>query len=296
MTVFTGSAVALITPFDEQGEIDWQAYEQLIEFHLSNKTDALVITGTTGEVSTLTDDEQILLIERAVTLAKGKVPIIAGAGINDTRHSIELCQRAEQVGADALLVVTPYYNKTNYQGMIQHYTAIADAVSIPIILYHVPSRTGTTLSVEQVKVLSQHPNIVGIKDATGDMTYTQSLFETIDMSNFAVYSGNDDLIYDILALGGKGVISVLANVAPKETHDLCATYFNGDTENAQALQNDFSQLINDLFIEVNPIPVKYLSYLLGYNQNSYRLPLWEPSDSVKEKLQQHLSRLQHYQK
>lgn len=296
MEIFKGSAVALITPFDETGAIDWPAFDALLTFHLENQTDALVITGTTGEVSTLTDEEQINLIKRAVEVVEGKIPIIAGTGINDTRHTIELSTKAQAAGADALLLVTPYYNKANHQGMLLHFTKIADAVSIPIILYHVPGRTGAVLSVEQVVELAQHPNIVAIKDATGDLSYTKALAEQVDLDQFAIYSGNDDLIYDILALGGKGVISVLANILPQETHQICQSYFEGDTETSYKLQNDYARLIDSLFAEVNPIPVKYMMHLMGYNQNAYRLPLWEPSEQVKKELESLLPVVKHYQK
>lgn len=296
MEIFKGSAVALITPFDETGAIDWPAFDALLTFHLENQTDALVITGTTGEVSTLTDEEQINLIKRAVEVVEGKIPIIAGTGINDTRHTIELSTKAQAAGADALLLVTPYYNKANHQGMLLHFTKIADAVSIPIILYHVPGRTGAVLSVEQVVELAQHPNIVGIKDATGDLSYTKALANQVDLEQFAIYSGNDDLIYDILALGGKGVISVLANILPQETHQICQSYFEGDTETSHQLQNDYARLIDSLFVEVNPIPVKYMMHLMGYNQNAYRLPLWEPSEQVKTELESLLPVVKHYQK
>lgn len=296
MEIFKGSAVALITPFDETGAIDWPAFDALLTFHLENQTDALVITGTTGEVSTLTDEEQINLIKRAVEVVEGKIPIIAGTGINDTRHTIELSTKAQAAGADALLLVTPYYNKANHQGMLLHFTKIADAVSIPIILYHVPGRTGATLTVEQVVELAQHPNIVAIKDATGDLSYTKALANQVDLEQFAIYSGNDDLIYDILDLGGKGVISVLANVLPQETHQICQSYFEGDTETSHKLQNDYARLIDSLFVEVNPIPVKYMMHLMGYNQNTYRLPLWEPSEQVKTELESLLPVVKHYKK
>ncbi|MBS4455823.1 4-hydroxy-tetrahydrodipicolinate synthase [Tuanshanicoccus lijuaniae] len=293
MEIFTGSAVALITPFSEQGEVDWPAFEALLQFHLENETDALVITGTTGEVSTLGDDEQIQLIERAVKVVNGKIPVIAGTGINDTRHSIVLSQAAEKVGADALLLVTPYYNKANTEGMLRHFTAIADAVSIPIILYHVPGRTGATLTVEQVVTLSQHPNIVAIKDATGDLDYTARLAAAVNLSEFAIYSGNDDLIYDVMALGGKGVISVLGNVLPRETHLLCQAYLDGQLEQSKQLQEQYAALIDALFVEVNPIPVKYLLHLMERVQNQYRLPLCQPSEAVKALLQNQLTTVKH---
>ena len=296
MPLFSGSAVALITPFTLAGEVDWSSYDDLIEFHLKNKTDALVIAGTTGEGSTLSDKEQIDLIKRAVQVAKGKKPIIAGTGKNDTRHTIFLSQEAEKVGADALLIVTPYYNKTNYQGMLNHYTAIADAVNLPIILYHVPGRTGATLSPEQVAKLAHHPNIVAIKDATGDLDYTKAVIELTKDQEFTVFAGNDDLIYQVMALGGKGVISVVANVAPNETHDICQLFLEGHKDQSIQLQANLLPLINSLFVEVNPIPVKYLNFLLGWNENVYRLPLWEPSDPVKEILKGFVNPLSQYRK
>lgn len=296
MELFTGSAVALITPFLESGEIDWPAFNNLIDFHLNNQTDALVITGTTGEVSTLTDEEQIELISVAVDRVAGRRPVIAGTGINDTRHSIFLSQAAEKAGADALLCVTPYYNKGNDEGLIRHFWSIADSVNIPVILYDVPGRTGVGLSVDQVVRLAKHPNIVAIKDARGDMDHTKQLAAALDLSQFAIYSGNDDLIYDVLEAGGKGVISVLANVAPKETHDLCQAFLSGDHQVAREIQDTYADLIDALFVEVNPIPVKYLSHLLGYNANAYRLPLWEPSAAVKELLETFVSVLSHYVK
>lgn len=296
MTIFTGSAVALVTPFLPDGQVDWAAFEDLVYFHLENETDALVITGTTGEVSTLSDQEQIDLIRRAVEIVKGQIPVIAGTGINDTQHSIYLSQEAEKVGADALLIVTPYYNKGNHQGLMRHFTSIADAVQIPIILYDVPSRTGVGLSVEQVVALASHPNIVAIKDAKGDMDHTKTLAQALNLDEFAIYSGNDDLIVPLMEAGGKGVISVLANVAPRETHCMTQAVLEGRIEEARKMQGDWNALIESLFLEVNPIPVKYGLYLLNRLNNVYRLPLWEPSDFVKNRLQQEIAAVGHYQK
>lgn len=294
MKYFTGSAVALITPFDSLGEVDWQAFDDLLTHHLTHQTDALVITGTTGEVSTLTDEEQIELIERAVLRCKGKKLVIAGTGINDTRHSIELSQAAERVGADMLLLVTPYYNKANEEGLFRHFTAIADSVNIPCILYHVPARTGTAMTPKQVAQLAQHPNIIGIKDATGDLNYTKEVINLTTEQEFYIYSGNDDLIADIMALGGKGVISVLANVLPDETHELCQLMLDGKTAEGYALQQEMMPLIEALFLEVNPIPVKYLLSQLRWNELIYRLPLWQPSDEVKHRLNQYISLASRY--
>lgn len=282
MLIYEGSAVALVTPFDERtNAIDWPAFEGLLDFHLENETDALVITGTTGESSTLSDGEQIELIKFAVDHVAGRLPIIAGTGINDTAHAIMLSQQAEMVGADALLIVTPYYNKTSPRGMLIHYKTIADSVGIPIILYHVPGRTAATLTVEQVVELSTHPNIVAIKDATGDLEYTKALREHLP-ADFAIYSGNDDLNLEILKLGGDGFISVTANILPRELHAQYQLYADSKLEEAEALTEKLAGINEALFIESNPIPVKYVSHTLGHIQNSYRLPLVEPSDETKE--------------
>ena len=287
MYIYEGSGVAILTPFVEETKaIDWPAFEALLDFHLENHTDALIITGTTGESSTLTDEEQIELIKFSVEHVNGRVPVIAGTGINDTAHAIKLSQQAEAVGADALLIVTPYYNKTSPKGMLAHFTAIADAVKTPIILYHVPGRTGAELTVEQVAELAQHPNIVALKDAAGDLDYTRRIREALP-DEFAIYSGNDDITLDILKLGGQGTISVTANILPQEIHDLCRYYREGKLEEADALNEKLAQINQDLFIESNPIPVKYIAYRLGLMANSYRLPLIDPSDENKMILDKH---------
>lgn len=281
MLIFEGSAVAILTPFNKRtNEIDWKAFEGLLDFHLENETDALVITGTTGESSTLSDGEQIELIKFAVDHVAGRLPIIAGTGINDTAHAIMLSQQAEQVGADALLIVTPYYNRTSTRGMLIHFKTIADSVNIPIILYHVPGRTAATLTVEQVVELSAHPNIVAIKDATGDLDYTKALREHLP-ADFAIYSGNDDINLEILKLGGDGFISVTANVLPRELHAQYQLFADGKIEEAEALTEKLADINEALFVESNPIPVKYLAHTLGHLDNSYRLPLVEPSDHTK---------------
>ncbi|UUX34052.1 4-hydroxy-tetrahydrodipicolinate synthase [Fundicoccus culcitae] len=293
MSLFTGSGVAILTPFLPNGEIDWDAYGKLVDFHLQHKTDAIIVTGTTGESVTLTDEEQIKLLQFTLERVDKKVPVIAGTGSNDTAHTIHLSRAAEAVGADGLLVVTPYYNKSNRQGMFLHFASIADSVNIPIILYHVPGRTGVELTVDQVVELSQHPNINGIKDATGDLAFTQAVIENTH-PDFAVYSGNDDNIYDVMAIGGQGVISVLANVAPEETHNIVQLYNDGKEAESQALHQSLAGLIESLFLEVNPIPVKYLAHLLGHCHNAYRLPLFEPSDLVKERLVNEAENLSQY--
>ena len=294
MGIYEGSAVALVTPFIENTkEIDWRAFESLLDFHLENNTDALVITGTTGESSTLSDEEQIELIKFAVRHAEEKLPIIAGTGINDTRHAIKLSQQAEHVGADALLIVTPYYNKASYNGMLAHFRAIADSVNIPIILYDVPSRTGTSLTPEQVGILAEHPNIVALKDAVGNLDYTRAVLDNVP-DDFAVYSGNDDLNYDIIALGGKGAISVTANILPKEVHDLCRLALDGHTEEAQQLNYKLEDINRDLFDEVNPIPVKYLVHKMNRCALSYRLPMVPPSEESAELLDTYLGLIEKY--
>lgn len=294
MSIYEGSAVAVVTPFIENTkEIDWRAFESLLDFHLENSTDALVITGTTGESSTLSDEEQIELIKFAVKHVEEKLPIIAGTGINDTRHAIKLSQQAEHVGADALLIVTPYYNKASYNGMLAHFRAIADSVNIPIILYDVPSRTGTSLTPEQVGILAEHPNIVALKDAVGNLDYTRAVLDIVP-DDFAVYSGNDDLNYDIIALGGKGAISVTANILPKEVHDLCRLTLDGHTEEAQQLNYKLEDINRDLFDEVNPIPVKYLVHKMNRCALSYRLPMIPPSEESAELLDTYLGLIEKY--
>lgn len=296
MLIYEGSAVAILTPFDERtNEIDWPAFEGLLDFHLENETDALVITGTTGESSTLSDDEQIELIKFAVDHVAGRLPIIAGTGINDTAHAIKLSQQAEMVGADALLIVTPYYNKTSPRGMTIHFRTIADSVNIPIILYHVPGRTGASFTVEQVVELSAHPNIVAIKDATGDLEYTKALRDQLP-AEFAIYSGNDDINLEILKLGGDGFISVTANVLPRELHAQYQLFAEGKIEEAEALTEKLAGINQALFIESNPIPVKYVAHTLGLLQNSYRLPLVEPSDETKAELTKYDDLLANYRK
>lgn len=294
MHIYEGSAVALVTPFDERtNEIDWTAFEELLDFHLDNLTDALVITGTTGESSTLTDGEQIELIKFAVDYVDGRVPIIAGTGINDTAHSIKLSQQAEMVGADALLIVTPYYNKTSYNGMIAHFTAIADSVNLPIILYHVPSRTGASLSPEQVSILSQHKNIVALKDAAGDLDYTQAVMDSVS-EDFAIYSGNDDLTNAIMQMGGHGTISVTANILPNEIHQLCQYNLDGQTEEANKLNEALDPINSDLFVEVNPIPVKYIAHKLDLCSLVYRLPLVPPAEETMDILDDYIGMTQAY--
>ncbi len=271
-TIFTGAGVALITPFDENG-INYDAFEKILEEQIANKTDAIIVCGTTGEAATMPDEEHKNAIRFAVKTVAGRVPVIAGTGSNDTAHGIELSREVEKIGADALLLVTPYYNKTSQKGLYEHYKAIAEAVSIPIILYNVPSRTGLNIAVDTLKKLSKIDNIVAVKEASGNISYTAQI--AAECPELAIYSGNDDMIVPVLSLGGKGVISVLSNVMPRETHDMCERYFAGDTAGACELQLKLFRLIKALFVEVNPIPVKTAMNLMGKNAGLLRMPLSE---------------------
>ena len=280
--IFQGAAVAIITPFTEDG-INFPELARIIEDQIAGSTDAIVITGTTGESATMTDEEHKAAIRFAVEQTKGRVPVIAGTGSNETVYAVQLSQYAEQVGADGLLVVTPYYNKCTQKGLVQHFTAIADAVHIPIILYNVPSRTGVGIKLETYRELAKHPNIAAVKEASGDLSAILRLRHACG-DELAVYSGNDDQIVPILSLGGKGVISVLSNVAPKQTHDICQLYFAGRVAESARLQMDYVDLIDALFCEVNPIPVKTAMRLMGYAAGPLRLPLCEMEDADLAKL------------
>lgn len=270
--IFRGSGVALITPMHEDGSVNFEVLHNLIEAQIENGTDALIICGTTGEASALNDDEHLSVIEYACKTAAGRLPVVAGTGSNDTRHAIALSCAARDRGADALLQVTPYYNKTSQAGLVTHFTAIADAVGLPIILYNVPSRTGMTIQPETYAQLAKHPLIVGAKEASGNFS---AIAKTAALcgDSLALYSGNDDQILPILALGGVGVISVLANVAPKQTHDICRLYEEGRKEESLALQLRYFPLIESLFCDVNPIPVKEAMKMLGYDVGGCRMPL-----------------------
>lgn len=269
--VFTGSGVAIITPFTENG-VNYDELGKMLEYHVENKTDAVIICGTTGEASTMPDEEHCAAIKFAVEKIAGRIPVIAGTGSNDTPHAVKLSKFAEQAGADALLSVTPYYNKATQKGLIAHFTAIANAVNIPVILYNVPSRTGCNIAPETVKELSKVENIVGVKEASGNLSQVAKIASICD-DDFAIYSGNDDQILPVLSLGGIGVISVVANVAPVETHDMVYKFLEGDIKAAAKLQLDMIELCDALFCEVNPIPVKTALGLLGWNTGNLRLPL-----------------------
>ena len=271
--IFRGAGVAIITPFTETG-VNYNELGRIIEDQIAGGTDAIVITGTTGESATMTDAEHREAIRYTVEKVGGRIPVVAGTGSNETSYAIELSQYAEKVGADALLLVTPYYNKCTQNGLVAHYTKIADSVSIPAILYNVPSRTGVGIKTETYAKLSQHPRIVGVKEASGDLSAILRL-RAATGDDFAVYSGNDDQIVPILSLGGSGVISVLSNVAPRAAHDICQHYFDGDVRTAVKMQIDYTDLIDALFCEVNPIPVKTAMRRLGYDAGPLRMPLSE---------------------
>lgn len=281
--IFKGAATAIVTPFDENLNINYAKFKELLEFQILNGIKAIVVCGTTGEASTLTTDEKKDLIRFTVEVVDGKIPVIAGTGTNNTAQSIELSKYAEKVGADGLLLVTPYYNKCTQEGLFKHFSAIAGAVTIPIIMYNVPSRTSVNILPDTVARLSKVPNIVGVKEASSDLSQIAEILSKVD-DNFDVYSGNDDQILPILSLGGKGVISVLSNILPRETENICEFYFNNKIEQAKLLQLKYFKLIKDLFIEVNPIPVKEAMNILGYNVGETRLPLCKIGNQNYEKL------------
>ena len=285
--IFTGAATALVTPMNSDGSVNFARLSTLVDEQIKGGIDALVICGTTGEKSTLRYDEHVKVIEDSVKAAKGRVPIIAGTGSNDTVYSVELCSDAEIAGADAFLMVAPYYNKTSQAGLVAHYNYIADRVNKPIILYNVPSRTGVAIKPETYKELSKHPNIVATKEANGDLSsVAQTKYLCGD--ELDVYSGNDDQTIPMMSLGGIGVISVLSNIAPRVMHDMCEAYFKGDIDKARELQVKHIGLINALFSDVNPIPVKEAMNILGMDVGPCRLPLYPMADSLKENLKNKL--------
>lgn len=282
--VFTGAAVAIITPMNTDGSVNYDELGRIIDDQIAHSTDAIVICGTTGESPTLTDEEHTECIRYTVKKTAGRVPVIAGTGSNDTKYAIWLSQQAEADGADALLLVTPYYNKTSQAGLLAHYTAIADAVHIPCILYNVPSRTGCNLTPATLAELAKHPNINAVKEASGNISHVAEIAAACGDS-LNIYSGNDDQIVPLLALGGKGVISVVSNVAPELVHNCCQAFFDGDTAKARDLQLEMLPLSDALFCEVNPIPIKYAMNLLGWEAGECRLPLVEPSEAHQAQIE-----------
>ena len=288
MAIFTGAGVALITPMNEDGSVNYEKLRELLEFHVANKTDAIIICGTTGEASTLSDEEHLECIRFACEVINKRIPVIAGTGSNCTQSAIELSKEAEKSGVDGLLLVTPYYNKATQNGLKAHYKAIAKEVNVPIILYNVPSRSGTRLAPQTVVDLCHEvPNIVGVKDATGDISEVAELM-SLAKGTVDVYSGNDDQIVPVLSLGGKGVISVLSNILPKETHDMVASYLEGDVAKSCEMQLKYFDLVKALFCEVNPIPVKKALNLMGMEVGSLRLPLTEMEDANAKRLEEEM--------
>lgn len=281
--MFKGSGVAIITPFTKNNKINYTKFAELIEYQIKNQSDAIVVCGTTGEASTLSENEKKELINFTVEVVKKRIPVIAGTGGNNTSNVVTLSKYAQKVGADGLLIVTPYYNKCTQNGLYLHYKEISDNANIPIILYNVPSRTGVNIETETLVKLSNLPNIIGIKEASSNISQIMDIFSRID-KKFLVYSGNDDQILPILSLGGQGVISVLANIYPKETHDICYEFFNGNIDVSRQLQFKYLDLIKSLFKEVNPIPIKEALNYLGYDVGKCRLPLCDMSTKNKDLL------------
>ncbi|OXT09353.1 4-hydroxy-tetrahydrodipicolinate synthase [Thermoanaerobacterium thermosaccharolyticum] len=290
MPVFKGSGVALVTPFTEDG-VNFNKLEELLEWHIKEGTDAVIICGTTGESSTMTEKERMDAIKFAVDKVAGRIPVIAGTGSNSTKHSIELSQYASSVGADALLVITPYYNKTTQAGLVKHFTEIAKNVDKPIIIYNVPSRTGMNVKPETyLEICKYVDNVVGVKEASSDIVQIAEIARIMG-DKFEIYSGNDDQVVPILSLGGIGVISVTANIVPKKIHDMVMLYLNGDIETARKLQLELNPLNSAMFIETNPIPIKTAMNLMGFGVGPLRLPLVDMSeknlDTLKSTLKEY---------
>ncbi len=289
-TIFKGAGVALVTPMNADGSVNYDKLKELVDFQIENGTDAIISCGTTGESSTLTVDEHVEVIKTTIKQVAGRVPVIAGTGSNDTAFAVELSKEAEALGADGLLTVTPYYNKTSQAGLIAHYTKIADNVNIPIILYNVPSRTGTAFKPETYAVLADHKNIVGIKEANANLSMMANTIALCG-DKIDIYSGNDDEVVPCLSLGGVGVISVLSNIAPKVVHDMCYNYFEGNIQAARDLQIKYYHVISALFSDVNPIPVKEAMNMMGLNVGECRLPLVRMSEDAQVKLRAELAKV-----
>ncbi|MGX7132279.1 4-hydroxy-tetrahydrodipicolinate synthase [Enterococcus songbeiensis] len=288
MAIFEGSGVALVTPMNEDGKVNFDKLKALVEWHIEKGSNAIIACGTTGEASTLDDEEHIAVIEAVVKQAAGRIPVIGGTGSNNTQHGIHLSKEAERVGADALLVVTPYYNKATKKSLITHYQAICGAVSLPVILYSVASRTGMNLTPDTVAELKKIPNVKGIKEASGDISQIVEIARLVD-EDFALYSGNDDQVLPILSVGGSGVISTIGNIAPQETATLVRSFFAGDLKTARNIQLAQKPLIDVIFSEVNPVPIKAAVSLLGKCDMTYRLPLDKPEESTLAALRREMT-------
>lgn len=287
--IFTGSGLAMITPMNPDGSVNYTEIDRILEDQIAAHTDAIIACGTTGEASTLDDQEHLDVIGHVVKRVAGRIPVIAGTGSNNTAHAVMMSKEAADLGADGLLVVTPYYNKTSQSGLIASYTAIADATDLPVIMYNVPSRTGVNIAPETAKALSAHPKINAIKEASGNISQVAKI-AALCGDELNIYSGNDDQIVPLLSLGGKGVISVLAHVAPQQTHDICQLWFDGKTTESTALQLELLDLCNVLFCDVNPIPVKAAMNMLGYNAGECRLPLVSTSEANLAKIRAELTK------
>lgn len=290
MKRITGSIVALITPFTQDGKVNYEKLGELLDWHIANNTDAILILGTTSESPTMSHEEDLEICRFSVERVAGRVPVIASSGSNSTQTVIEKSLDLQAAGADAVMNIAPYYNKANKKGMYHHFADVADAIDIPLIIYNVPGRTGCSIPADVIGELSKHERIIGIKEASGDLSYVAKIAKYAN-ENFAIYSGNDDVILPVLSMGGSGVISVLANVMPKETHNMVMSYLNGDTKGALAEQLRLMNLINNLFIEVNPIPVKEAMNLMGMNVGGFRLPLCEMEDEHREILRESMAKV-----
>lgn len=288
LRTFSGSLVALATPFGPDGQVDYKQLEALVEFQLEHHTDGIVALGTTAETPTLSQEEKDKIAQTVISKVAGRIPVIVGAGSNDTLHAAAMARRYEAMGADGLLVVTPYYNKANKSGMLAHFRTIADGVNIPILLYNVPSRTGCSIPLDVLEELSHHKNIVGIKEASGNIAYVTAAARLLNQ-DFCMLSGNDDEVLPLLALGGSGVISVLANIAPDQTHELVSSYQSGDIAHARDVQLKYLELIHALFAETSPAPLKEAMNLLGMKVGSCRLPLGPVSESTRQRLEKALT-------
>jgi len=288
MSIFIGCGVAIVTPFLSDGSVDFEEFRNLIEWQIAEGIDCIVVCGTTGEASTLDDHEHVETIRFCVNLVNRRVPVIGGAGSNDTRHGINLAREIEKTGVDALLLVTPYYNKCSQVGLIQHYTATAEAVNIPCILYSVQGRCGMNIEPATVATLAKHPRIVGIKEASGNIAQVAEIARLVP-DDFAIYSGNDDMVIPLMSLGGMGFISVIANIAPRDSVLMSRAFLDGDIITARKLQLDMKALIDSMFADVNPIPVKAALAMMGKCQLEYRLPLCPPSQQVNDRIHREMS-------
>ena len=278
-----GSIVAIVTPFHQDGSVNFSKLGELVDWQIQNGTDGIVALGTTGESATMTDEEDDAVCEYVIKRVNGRIPVIVGSGSNCTASMLEKSLRYQAMGAQGLLIISPYYNKTNEEGMYRHFATVVDAVDIPCILYNVPGRTGCSISEGVVKRLAGHPNVMGIKEASGNMSYACKIARYLG-PDFAMYSGNDDITVPILSIGGSGIISVLANILPQQTHDMVMAYLSGDTAAATAAQLRYLELINSLFLEVNPIPVKAALNMMGWEVGPCRMPLYEMSQGAAQRL------------